>query len=121
MSDLEQARELAGAAERDISALHGMGDSAIFADEIFGFHVQQAAEKLLKAWLASRAAPCVVQIRGGDMVLERDQAGIRSLARLSGRYGRGRDRSSPATRPGGLGQWQSLESASVRQAFGASR
>ena len=25
-----------------------------FADEIFGFHVQQAAEKLLKAWLASR-------------------------------------------------------------------
>ncbi len=54
MSDLEQALELADAAERDISALHGMGDAAIFADEIFGFHVQQAAEKLFKAWLASQ-------------------------------------------------------------------
>lgn len=54
MSDLEHARELVGAAERDASALRGMGDAAIFADEIFGFHVQQAAEKLLKAWLASR-------------------------------------------------------------------
>ena len=30
-----------------------MGDPAVFADEIFGFHVQQATEKLLKAWLAS--------------------------------------------------------------------
>ena len=54
MSDLEQAQELAGAAERDISALRGMGDATVFADEIFGFHVQQAAEKLFKAWLASQ-------------------------------------------------------------------
>ena len=46
--------ELADAAERDISALRGMGDAAVFADEIFGFHVQQAAEKLFKAWLASQ-------------------------------------------------------------------
>ena len=54
MSDLEQAQELVGAAERDISALRGMDDTAVFADEIFGFHVQQAAEKLFKAWLASQ-------------------------------------------------------------------
>ena len=53
MSDLEQARILLAAAERDSTALHGMGDSAVFADEIFGFHAQQAIEKLLKAWLAS--------------------------------------------------------------------
>ena len=52
MSDLELARELAGAAEKDASALRGMDDAAVFADEIFGFHVQQAAEKLFKAWLA---------------------------------------------------------------------
>ncbi len=39
MSDLEQAQELFRAAERDISALRGMGDAAVFADEIFGFHV----------------------------------------------------------------------------------
>ena len=53
MSDPKQARVLLEAAERDASALRGMGDSAVFADEIFGFHVQQAAEKLFKAWLAS--------------------------------------------------------------------
>ena len=52
MSDLKQARVLLTSAERDISALHGMADADVFADEIFGFHVQQAAEKLLKAWLA---------------------------------------------------------------------
>ena len=53
MSDLEQARMLLAAAERDHPALHGMDDPAVFADEIFGFHAQQAVEKLLKAWLAS--------------------------------------------------------------------
>ena len=52
MIDLKEARALAAAAERDVAALRGMGDAAVFADEIFGFHVQQAAEKLLKAWLA---------------------------------------------------------------------
>ena len=50
MSDLKQARVLLTSAERDISALRGMADAAVFADEIFGFHAQQAAEKLLKAW-----------------------------------------------------------------------
>jgi HEPN domain-containing protein len=29
-----------------------MLDTRIFADEIFGFHAQQAAEKALKAWLS---------------------------------------------------------------------
>ena len=53
MNDLEQARALLAAAERDSTALHGMGDPAVFADEIFGFHAQQAVEKLLKAWLAA--------------------------------------------------------------------
>ena len=52
MSDLKQARVLLMSAEQDISALRGMADVAVFADEIFGFHAQQAAEKLLKAWLA---------------------------------------------------------------------
>ena len=48
MSDLKEARTLIGAAERDISALRGMHDADVFADEIFGFHVQQAGEKLFK-------------------------------------------------------------------------
>ena len=35
-----------------VSALRGMGNDTIFADEIVGFHIQQAIEKLFKAWLA---------------------------------------------------------------------
>lgn len=52
MSDPKQAKVLIEAAGRDISALTGMLDKRVFADEIFGLHTQQAAEKLLKAWLA---------------------------------------------------------------------
>ncbi len=52
MKDPEQARNLFAAAERDYRALCGMEDSAVFSDEIFGFHVQQAVEKILKAWLS---------------------------------------------------------------------
>lgn len=52
MSDRKLAGELLRAAERDLSALRAMGDAEAFADEIFGFHVQQAAEKSLKVWIA---------------------------------------------------------------------
>jgi HEPN domain-containing protein len=40
-------------AKRDLRALEGMTDSAIFAEEIFGFHAQQCVEKCLKALLAT--------------------------------------------------------------------
>lgn len=40
-------------AQKDLRALEGMLDAAVFSEEIFGFHVEQAAEKLLKAWIAS--------------------------------------------------------------------
>ena len=56
MSDRKQARVLIEAAEQDVSAVRGMGDAAVFADSVFGFHVQQAAEKLFKAWLALSGA-----------------------------------------------------------------
>jgi HEPN domain-containing protein len=36
-----------------LRALKGMLNREIFADEVFGFHVQQAAEKAIKAWLAA--------------------------------------------------------------------
>ena len=52
MSDVKCARMLVRAAERDIAALRFMGDSDEIPDEVFGFHVQQAAEKMLKAHLA---------------------------------------------------------------------
>ena len=52
MSDPKAARVLVEAAERDIAALRGMDNASVFADEIFGFHTQQATEKLFKVWLA---------------------------------------------------------------------
>ena len=53
MKDLKLARALLKVAYRDVKALNAMLDSSTFADEIFGFHVQQAVEKSLKAWLAT--------------------------------------------------------------------
>jgi HEPN domain-containing protein len=54
MADFEHARVLLRMAHKDFNALTGMLDSTLFADEIFGFHVQQAIEKGLKAWLCAR-------------------------------------------------------------------
>ena len=51
MSGVEHAREMLILAQRDFKALQGMLDAETFADEIFGFHAQQAVEKALKAWL----------------------------------------------------------------------
>ncbi len=52
MSDIKQAQLLMRMANKDFDALIGMAqDSKFFADEIFGFHVQQAIEKALKAWI----------------------------------------------------------------------
>lgn len=51
MSANEQANNLLTMARKDFDALRGMIDNPLFADEIFGFHAQQAIEKSLKAWL----------------------------------------------------------------------
>ena len=67
MSDHNQARLRLEAAEKDVSALRGMGDDSVFADEIFGFHVQQAAEKLLKAWIAVISR--IISVRKGGFSL----------------------------------------------------
>lgn len=52
MSDVKCARAMFHAAERDLLALGGM--TADVPEEAFGFHVQQAAEKSFKAWIALR-------------------------------------------------------------------
>lgn len=49
---LEQARKMLHMAGKDIKALHALLDPVIADDEIFGFHAQQAVEKLLKSWIA---------------------------------------------------------------------
>ena len=50
MSDVKCARMMYRAAERDVLTLRSLTAGA--PAESFGFHVQQAAEKALKAWLA---------------------------------------------------------------------
>ncbi len=54
MNDLKCAQTLVQAAERDLELVQLMLEHSRGADEVFGFHVQQAVEKLLKAWLAIR-------------------------------------------------------------------
>lgn len=50
MSDPKCAKVLLDAAERDILTLRHMTSGV--PEESFGFHIQQAAEKSFKAWLA---------------------------------------------------------------------
>lgn len=52
MVNYDEGYLLLAAASRDFRALQGMTNPGVFADEIFGFHAQQAAEKALKAWLS---------------------------------------------------------------------
>ena len=52
MSDLKCAEAMLGAAERDLLTLRSMSGEA--PEESFGFHLQQATEKALKAWIAAR-------------------------------------------------------------------
>ena len=51
MEPCEEARQLLLGAEKDLRALAGMREPEVFAEEIFGFHAQQAVEKCLKAWI----------------------------------------------------------------------
>jgi len=51
-ADRYEAQRLQLAARKDWQALNGMHDATVFADEVFGFHAQQAVEKTLKAWLS---------------------------------------------------------------------
>lgn len=54
MRDLEHAVMMLRMAESDLKALHGMADPETFVDAVWGFHAQQAVEKLFKAWLSLR-------------------------------------------------------------------
>ena len=52
MSDLKCARYLVSLAERDLRNLQAVEEVVLFGDEAAGQFAQQAAEKLLKAWIA---------------------------------------------------------------------
>lgn len=49
-----EAHVMLARAEDDLLAARNMLDSECFTDRVFGFHAQQAVEKLLKAWLWAR-------------------------------------------------------------------
>ena len=52
MRDIKLARALLDSAKRDIFSLRSTVDIPDYPEEVFGFHVQQTAEKSFKAWLA---------------------------------------------------------------------
>lgn len=58
MPGIEAARSMIRMARLDLDALVGMGSNPVFADSIFGFHVQQSIEKTLKAWLLRCGVDC---------------------------------------------------------------
>lgn len=53
MKGLDRAKAVFGAAMKDFTAIIEMQGNSKIADEIIGFHAQQAIEKLLKAWMAA--------------------------------------------------------------------
>lgn len=54
MNELEEAEVLLAAAHRDLNALNGMLQvEKLFSDEVFGLHVQQSVEKIIKSWLVT--------------------------------------------------------------------
>jgi HEPN domain-containing protein len=54
MPDRDHAAMMLAMAGKDFQALKAMLDEQSFAEEIFGFHAQQAVEKTLKAWLSCK-------------------------------------------------------------------
>jgi HEPN domain-containing protein len=74
MASVEAARLLLAKARQDEYVLEQFADNPEAADETFGFHAQQAAEKLLKAALAARGVVSPRTHRLGDLLdLARDR------------------------------------------------
>ncbi len=61
MSDLRCAGAMLRAAERDLLTLQSMNPQA--PEEAFGFHLQQATEKALKAWIAALVEALLARVR----------------------------------------------------------
>lgn len=78
MTDPDHARLLLETARKDLRALEGMRDPDTFADEIFGFHAQQAVEKAIKAWLslAGREYPRTHDLEALLVLLEDSGASV---------------------------------------------
>lgn len=97
MRDPKMTRALIDAARRGLAALELMVKETVgFADEIFGFHAQQAIEKILKAWIAHQGIiyplthnlEQLIEIAGGAglIVEEHDRFGRFSVYAVRFRY-----------------------------------
>lgn len=53
MADFEHARSLLRLARRDLDTIVAVQYLPAVADEIVGFHAQQAVEKALKSWISA--------------------------------------------------------------------
>jgi len=58
MNGREDAQRMFRLARSDGEAVRALCDNPEIADEIIGFHTQQAIEKALKAWLAALGVDC---------------------------------------------------------------
>lgn len=76
---LEDAERLLRRAVADVKALTNMRDPEKFDDNIYGFHAQQAVEKLLKAWLACLGKSYPFRHDLGELVAALDEAGEDTL------------------------------------------
>ena len=116
--DVDQARLLLGMADGDLAALRAMLNPADFTDEIFGFHVQQAAEKCFKAWIAllGREYPLthelqmlIDRIRQQDATVSEHADLVRfSRFAVKYRYGPLPEKAPPIDRPAAIRQVEAL-------------
>ena len=116
--DVEQARLLLGMADGDLDILRVARDPAEVSDEGFGFHVQQAAEKCCKAWIALLGEEYPLTHDVGELIArirERDGA-VSAFAGLAGftpfavrfRYERLPETAAPIDRPAAVRQVEAL-------------
>lgn len=85
MSDIKHARMMLDIADSDRKAIRNMLGVDKFDDPIFGFHAQQAVEKLFKAWLSLRsiAYPRTHDLKVLYQLLEEQQeSGLETFADL---------------------------------------
>lgn len=77
MKDKKLSLQMMQIAERDINSLFGMLDNPeVFDDAVFGFHAQQAVEKLLKAILIFNGIEYKRTHDLQTLFLQTDEAGV---------------------------------------------
>ena len=116
--DVDQARLLLGMADGDLGALRVMRDPADVTDEIFGFHVQQAAEKCFKAWIAMLGeeyplthdlGELIDAVRRRDAtVSQHDHLATFNSFAVQYRYARFPENAGPIDRPAAIRQVEAL-------------